>query len=203
MARRGTLYATMAFDAKPYISAPPSYHLNTFGGQMGGPVRIPRLYDGRNKTFFEIGAEGSHYSKAGSTNILIPTQAQLHGDFSSAQTGVTKSGTCVAGDTKVEPYPCQLYDPTIANSATTPRRPGYLGNQIPVSEMNPYSLAFVNAVFGSATPSVIPGIPSTTDNFQITDPTRQHRRSPPALTEARSTVRRRTFPASMSGRVAS
>src|SRR5216683_2213834 len=161
------------FDAKPYISAPPSYHLNTFGGQMGGPVRIPRLYDGRNKTFFEIGAEGSHYSKAGSTNILIPTQAQLHGDFSSAQTGVTKSGTCVAGDTKVEPYPCQLYDPTIANSATTPRRPGYLGNQIPVSEMNPYSLAFVNAVFGSATPSVIPGIPSTTDNFQITDPTRQ------------------------------
>ncbi len=62
------------FDAKPYIAAPPSYHLNTFGGQMGGPIRIPHLYDGRNKTFFEIGAEGAHYSKAGSTNILIPTR---------------------------------------------------------------------------------------------------------------------------------
>jgi hypothetical protein len=161
------------FDAQPYIAAPPSYHLNTFGGQMGGPVRIPHVYNGRDKTFFEIGAEGTHYSKAGSSNILIPTPAQLHGDFSSAQTGVTKSGTCVAGDTKVEAYPCQLYDPTIANNAATPRRPGYLGNQIPVSEMNPYSLAFVNAVFGSATPIVIPGIPSTTDNFQITDPTRQ------------------------------
>jgi hypothetical protein len=161
------------FDAKPYIAAPPSYHLNTFGGQMGGPVRIPHLYNGRDKTFFEIGAEGTHYSKAGSSNILIPTPAQLHGDFSSAQTGVTKSGTCVAGDTKVEAYPCQLYDPSIANNAATPRRPGYLGNQIPVSEMNPYSLAFVNAVFGSATPIVIPGIPSTTDNFQITDPARQ------------------------------
>jgi hypothetical protein len=36
-----------SFDAKPYISAPPSYHLNTFGGQMGGPIRIPWLYDGR------------------------------------------------------------------------------------------------------------------------------------------------------------
>jgi hypothetical protein len=161
------------FDAKPYISAPPSYHLNTFGGQMGGPVRIPKLYDGRNKTFFEIGAEGTHYSKAGSTNILIPTPAQLHGDFSSATTGVTKSGTCTAGDTKVEPYPCQLYDPTIANNAATPRRPGYLGNQIPVSEINPNSLAFVNAVFGSATPIVIPGIPSSTANYQLTDPTRQ------------------------------
>jgi Carboxypeptidase regulatory-like domain len=161
------------FDALPFISAPPSYHLNTFGGQMGGPIRIPHLYDGRNKTFFEIGAEGSHYSKAGSSNILIPTPAQLKGDFSSATTGVTKSGNCVAGDTKVEVYPCQLYDPTIANNAATPSRPGYLGNQIPVSEMNPYSLAFVNAVFGSATPITIPGIAPTTANYQITDPTRQ------------------------------
>jgi hypothetical protein len=162
-----------SFDANPYFSAPPSYHLNMFGGQMGGPIRIPHLYDGRNKTFFEIGAEGAHYSKAGSTNILIPTPAQLHGDFSSATTGATKSGTCVAGDTKVEAFPCQLYDPTIANNAATPRRPGYLGNQIPISEMNPDSLAFINAVFGSATPIVIPGIAPTTDNYQITDPTRQ------------------------------
>jgi hypothetical protein len=162
-----------SFDATPYIAAPPSYHLNTFGGQMGGPVTIPKLYNGRNKTFFEIGAEGIHYSRAGSTNILIPTQAQLNGDFSSATTGVTSKGTCVAGDTKVEQYPCQLYDPTIANNATTPRRPGYLGNHIPVSEMNPYSLAFIKAVFGSATPTVIPGFPTTTYNYQIIDPTRQ------------------------------
>ena len=164
-----------SFDAKPYFASTvyPSYHLNMFGGQMGGPIRIPHLYNGQDKTFFEIGAEGSHYTKSGSTNILIPSQAQLGGDFSSATTGTTKSGTCVAGDTKVEPFPCQLYDPTVANNASTPRRPGYLGNQIPVSEMNPYSLAFVKAVFGSATPIVIPGISPTTDNYQITSPTRQ------------------------------
>jgi hypothetical protein len=166
-----------SFDAKPYFASTvyPSYHLNMFGGQMGGPIRIPHLYNGQDKTFFEIGAEGSHYTKSGSTNILIPSQAQLNGDFSSATTGTTKSGNCVAGDTKVEPFPCQLYDPTIANNASTPRRPGYLGNQIPVSEMNPYSLAFVKAVFGSATPIVIPGISPTTDNYQITSPTRQYR----------------------------
>ena len=93
---------------------------------MGGPVRIPQLYDGRNKTFFEIGAEGTHYSKAGSTNILVPTPAQLNGDFSSATTGVTKSGTCVAGDTKVETYPCQLYDPTVANNARNPKASGVI-----------------------------------------------------------------------------
>ena len=162
-----------SFDAQPFFGAPASYHLNMFGAQAGGPIVLPRLYNGRDKTFFELGFEGSHYSKAGSTRILIPTQAQLNGDFSSAQTGITKSGTCVAGDTAVRPYPCQLYDPTIANNAATPARPGYLGNQIPTSEMNPYSLAFVKAVFGGLTPIVLPGVAPTTYNYQITSPTRQ------------------------------
>jgi len=163
-----------SFDAKQYFLAPNSYHLNTFGGQMGGPIRIPHLYDGRNKTFFEIGFEGTHYSKAGSTNILIPTQAQLNGDFSSASTGVGSTGSlCSASDTTAKSYPCQLYDPTVANSAANPSRPAFLGNQIPVSKMNSYSLALVKAVFGSAAPIVIPGISPTTFNYQITDPTRQ------------------------------
>jgi hypothetical protein len=163
-----------SFDAQPFFAASKaSYHLNTFGGQMGGPVRIPHLYDGRNKTFFEIGVEATHYSRSGSTNILMPTQAQLNGDFSSAHTGVTKGGICSPGETKAQTYACQLYDPTVANSAAKPNRPAFLGNQIPVSKMNPYSLAFVNAVFGGLQPIVIPGIPSTTDNYQITSPTRQ------------------------------
>lgn len=163
-----------SFDAQSFFTAPPSYHLNMFGAQAGGPIMLPKLYNGRDKTFFEVGFEGTHYSKAGSTRILIPTQAQLNGDFSSAQTGVGgTNATCTAGDTVVRTYPCQLYDPTIANDAATPARPGYLGNQIPTSEMNPYSLAFVKAVFGGVTPVVLPGIAPTTYNYQITDPTRQ------------------------------
>jgi hypothetical protein len=160
-----------SFDAKPFLTAPPSYHLNTFGGQVGGPIRVPHLYDGRDRTFFEIGAEATHYSKAGSTPILIPTPAQLNGDFSSASTGV--GGGCSPGDTSARTSQCQLYDPTVANNAATPKRPAFLGNQIPVSKMNPYQLAFVKAVFGSATPSVLPAYPFTTYNYQITDPTRQ------------------------------
>ena len=174
---------TNGFDANPYFSAPPSYHLNTFGGQMGGPVTIPKLYNGRNKTFFEIGAEITHYSKAGSTNILEPTAAQLGEstfggpqdrpflDFSSAQTGV--KGNCGTSDTKANPGACQLYDPTVANNAPKPNRPAYLGNQIPVSETNQYSLAFIKAVF-TQPPIVIPGILPTTFNQQITSPTRQN-----------------------------
>ncbi len=67
-----------------------------------------------------------------------------------------------------------MYDPN--SYATTnnygPYRPAYLGNQIPVSEFNPYSLAFIKAVFGNATPSYL-GI-ATTDR-QLSD----HRSHPP------------------------
>lgn len=172
-----------SFDAKPYFSAPSSYHLNIFGAQMGGPVRIPHLYNGRDRTFIEIGFEGSHYSKAGSTNILIPTAAQLgestfggpqdlpYADFSSASTGV--SGGCAVGATKPSTGACQLYDPTIANSASKPNRPAYAGNQVPVSEFKKNSMAFINAVFGKQGPIIIPGISPTNKNYQITDPTRQ------------------------------
>ena len=173
-----------SFDANPFFKAVAkvSYHLNTFGGQMGGPIQIPKLYNGRNKTFFEIGMEGTHYSQSGSTNILEPTAAQLgestYGgpqtsaflDFGSAQTGA--KGNCVAGATTVNTGACQLYDPTIANNAKVPNRPAYLGNQIPVSEANPNALAFIKAIFTQA-PIVIPGIAPTQFNQQITAPTRQ------------------------------
>jgi hypothetical protein len=181
---------TNSFDANPYFktTATQSYHLNTFGGQMGGPVEIPRLYDGRNKTFFEIGMEGAHYSQSGSTKILEPTAAQLgettyggpqtlpYLDFSTAQTGVpggvSGNQPCNAGATSANLGACQLYDPTIANNASTPNRPAYLGNQIPVSEANPFSLAFIKAIFTQA-PIVIPGFPSTQYNQLITDSSRQ------------------------------
>jgi hypothetical protein len=169
------------FDANPYFSAPPSYHLNTFGGQMGGPVWIPKLYNGRNKTFFEIGFEGTRYSKAGASNILIPTAAQLGestfggpqdlttADFSSNSTGV--KGNCTIGATSTGA--CQLYDPTVGNDAATPYRPAYVGNQVPVSEFNKNAMAFISAVFGKNGPIVIPGISPYQYNYQITNPSRQ------------------------------
>jgi len=177
---------TSSFDARPFFTAPPSYHLDTYGGQMGGPISIPHLYNGKNKTFFEIGYEGTHFTRANGTPILIPTAAQLgestfggpsnlpYADFSSASTGVTKNGTCLATDTTADVGACQLWDPTAGgNFASTPYRPFYHGNQVPVSEFQPTQLAFVKAVFGSNAPYAIPGYPSTVYNYEITSPTIQ------------------------------
>ena len=54
---------------------------NQWGGTLGGPVVIPKLYHGRNKTFFFAGYEDLRYSGPGTWTALVPTAAELSGDF--------------------------------------------------------------------------------------------------------------------------
>ncbi|HKR61485.1 MAG TPA: carboxypeptidase-like regulatory domain-containing protein, partial [Pyrinomonadaceae bacterium] len=62
----------------------PVTRLHTFGGQLGGPVVIPGIYNGKNRTFFFVDYEGtrSHIATTRTfTNVL--TQKERAGDFSS------------------------------------------------------------------------------------------------------------------------
>src|ERR1700736_4813793 len=79
-------FRTEALDARPYFLPPskpkPTFHQNQFGGAVGGPVWIPKIYNGRDKTFFFVAYQGFRYN-ADSTNLLkVPTAAQLAGDES-------------------------------------------------------------------------------------------------------------------------
>ena len=65
---------------------------NTFGGSLGGPVSIPHLYNGHDKTFFFVDYEGNRRRTATPEQYLVPTLAQRNGDISalpiiSPQTG--------------------------------------------------------------------------------------------------------------------
>ena len=80
-------------------SSPASFRQNEFGGDLGGPVRIPKLYNGKNKTFFFVAYEGWRYAKAAGVNYVSPTAAELNGDFTNASI-VTSTGK-----------PPLLYDP--------------------------------------------------------------------------------------------
>jgi Carboxypeptidase regulatory-like domain len=165
------------FDAETYFPSLALYHQNQFGSSLGGPVQLPKIYNGKDKTFFFIAFEGFRFSEGNGTFFLQPTAAQLgestwggaqvnrYGDFSTATTGVAGC----TGTTSTSTAKCQLYDPTIANAQSN--RPAYVGNQIPVSEMNPYSIAFIHTIFSA--PIVIPGVAPTVDNGEITSPTRQ------------------------------
>lgn len=55
---------------------------NRFGGQIGGPVRIPGLYKGTDRTFFFVDYEGSRRAEDKRAVFEVPTLAQRTGDFS-------------------------------------------------------------------------------------------------------------------------
>ena len=76
-----------AFDSNEYFfkvrnQEKPDHKLDQYGGQIDGPVRIPGLYDGRNKTFFMFNYEGYKEATPNPTTYTVPDEAQLRGDFS-------------------------------------------------------------------------------------------------------------------------
>ncbi len=65
---------------------------NDFGASIGGPVRVPWLYNGKDKTFFFFNYEGFRQVNGGTSLLSAPTQAMLGGDFSSLLTPTTVGG---------------------------------------------------------------------------------------------------------------
>ncbi|MEK7404131.1 MAG: TonB-dependent receptor [Acidobacteriota bacterium] len=55
---------------------------NEYGGTVGGPVWIPKLYDGKNRTFWFFNYEGYKLRSGGFGNYRVPTEAMRNGDFS-------------------------------------------------------------------------------------------------------------------------
>lgn len=81
-----------------------------FGGNFGGPIRIPKLYDGREKTFFFVDYEGRRQKVGASATLTgLPTAAEKAGDFS-------QLGRVIRDPATGEPFP---------------------GNQIPLDRFSP------------------------------------------------------------------
>jgi len=75
-----------ALDAKILnFSSKAPKRFNTFGGSLGGPVRIPKLYNGRDKTFFFFDYEGNRRRTSQPEQYLVPTQAERSGNLSDLQ----------------------------------------------------------------------------------------------------------------------
>ena len=103
------------------------YIYNVFGGTLGGPVQLPRLYDGKDKTFFFFGYEGLRQRNGVSTLTTLPTPAQRAGDFSGTK---NSAGQVI-----------NIYDPltTTATGTNTYTRSPFAGNRIPDNRMDPVS----------------------------------------------------------------
>lgn len=58
------------------------FHQNNYGFSIGGPVSVPHVYDGRNRTFFFFAWEGQRFTQGLTLQSTVPTLLQRQGDFS-------------------------------------------------------------------------------------------------------------------------
>lgn len=107
-----------------YYTKPPHLVRNEFGGTLGGPVFLPKIYDGRNRTFFFFGHEGYRNMAAHTTSVSMPNLAMRQGDFSGLVDAAGRKYT--------------IYNPWTTDSKTWQRQP-FPGNQIPLSLQSPLS----------------------------------------------------------------
>ena len=105
------------FDAKNYFDSHtnpiPPFHMNQFGANVGGPVIIPHLFNGRDKLFFFADYEGKRQNQAQTYISTVPTPAFLTGNFSAL---LPKTVLHIPGTTTPLPNnQVQQIDPTAAN----------------------------------------------------------------------------------------
>jgi hypothetical protein len=119
-----------AMDARNFFNTAgtpfPSFRYNQYGGSFGGPVDIPKLYNGKNKTFFFVDYEGFRRTSQQLQIFSVPTAAMRQGNFSA--------------------LPVKIYDPnSTAVSGTSYTRTPFPGNIIDPTRFDPVTFKMVNA----------------------------------------------------------
>jgi hypothetical protein len=83
---RGTLYEFVRndkFDARrTFALQRDPFRYNQFGGVIGGPVRLPGLYNGKDRTFFFFNYEEWRFRRYANPVFTVPIEEQRRGDFS-------------------------------------------------------------------------------------------------------------------------
>ncbi len=123
---------------------------NRWGGSVGGPVVIPGIYKGKNRTFFMFGYEGIHDGRPrnDSSSSTVPTAKMKNGDFSELLA--------------LGPQ-YQIYNPFTATKISSTRysRQPFQGNIIPQSLINPVAKKILSYW---PDPRFIPSAPDGTNN---------------------------------------
>jgi outer membrane receptor protein involved in Fe transport len=106
------------------------FRFNQFGGTLGGPVVIPKLYNGRNRTFFFFNTEIVRFVQGIIFTSVLPDSRHLTGDLSNAR---LPDGRLV-----------NIFDPatTVPNPAGGFLRSPFPGNIIPANRIDPVARAY-------------------------------------------------------------
>ena len=163
----GTVYDFLRnsdLDAKNYFDSPtnpiPPFKMNQFGFSVGGPVLLPKIYNGKNRTFFFFDYQGTRIRTGQTFLASVPPDAWRTGDFSGYN---------------------QIFDPgtTVTNPDGSTTRMPFAGNQIPQSRWNPIAAKLLGMfpepnVAGSVSPFGVsnnflsnPSEPNDTNQFDL------------------------------------
>ncbi len=133
-----------AMDAKNFFDSPtnpiPPFKQNQFGGTAGGPVYIPHVYNGKNKTFFFVDYQGTRIRQGLTLLGTVPPGSWQNGNFSGFNT---------------------IFDPTtttVVNGVATRR--SFPGNQIPISRFDPVAQKLIKEF-------PAPNLPGSVNSFGV------------------------------------
>lgn len=116
---------------------------NQFGFSVGGPVLIPKVYNGKNRTFFFFDYQGTRIRTGQTFLASVPTDPMRQGNFAGFNT---------------------IYDPnsTVTDASGNTTRSPFPGNQIPISEQNPIAVKLM-----SMFPQ--PNVPGAANNLGVSN----------------------------------
>lgn len=162
----------------------PRSRKNDFGGTLGGPISIPKLYNGKDRTFFYWSYEQYQLTQLFSFNDTVPTAAFRNGDFSAVSTAGNCSlcaaygvptgplGSATYTDALGRPmYANEIYDPLTRGTAANGL--GYANpfpnNVIPANRFSATAVAFQKLF-----PAPSPGNANLTSNLSASVPGGQY-----------------------------
>ncbi len=116
---------------------------NDYGANLGGPVLIPKIYSGKDKTFFFFNWEQYNQHIGGTSTTIVPTAGERTGDFSGILNTAAPIGTNPCTGQTV--YQGQIFDPntTTIGPSGVPCRTPFAGNVIPANRISKVSQNFL------------------------------------------------------------
>ena len=132
------------------------YRYNDFGASFGGPVYIPKIYNGRDKTFFFISEEALREVTYTTGSAIVPTAAERGGDFSNS--GFIPSGSTTWTTGPIQVCTAFTYSATTQTSTCT-------ASGTKVTTISPTAQAYLKDIYGA-----IPAPQSAADLAVNVDP---------------------------------
>jgi hypothetical protein len=131
-------------DANPYVfpyNGTPGkvfpFKWNDFGFELDGPIKIPKLYNGKDKFFFMVDDEWRHIRQSNQGSAVVPSAAIASGNFQ--------------GFTNAAGAPVTIYDPATGDANGLGRTP-FANNTIPAGRISPQSTALLKYLGTSSQP---------------------------------------------------